>query len=144
MNKLKLIFLLLILWGTAGSFQVVDEGSVIKIKTGQQVIKYITLYNLEQSAENVTIDWYLQDWPDKELPAYRVDLLFISTEQKKLTFRPNSSLLYPVKLKASKKLVSGRYVYWLTFTKNIAETATETSKYVQQAVQRLPLIIEIY
>ena len=122
-------------------FEVVDDGSILEIKTGATKVKYITVCNFEKTPQTVRVTLRLEDWPNQRKPEYQVDLAAIQAEQ--INLAVDKKIIYPVYLNAYKRLEKGLYTYWLDFTTVLSETNKNNVNYKECQTYHLPLIIKI-
>lgn len=140
MKRIITIFLVIAL-NFSLAFDVVDEGSVIEIKSGESLIKYISLYNFEADVEQVTVDYYLAQYPDENMPEYKIGL--VKTTQSEIVLEKNKKHIYPVNISARRSLPKGRYSYWFKFSKIESTSDKESVKYQKNIVYNVPLIIDV-
>jgi len=123
------------------AIHVVDEGSKITIKSGEQKKKYVSLYNISDHDEFITVSLVLEKWPNKKKPSYQIDLATIQDQQ--VIINPNKRFLFPVYLDAASRLEPGEYIYWLDFQKEIYKARKEGVDYQESEMTRVPLILKI-
>jgi hypothetical protein len=122
-------------------FEVNDENSSVKIFSGQSLVKYISLYNFESEKVNIMAELILDNYPQKQKPAYQIDLAMIKDHRIELL--PHKKTLYPIYINAYKRLGRGQYVYWLKFSHLECELKKEDVSYAAKKIYKLPIVIVV-
>lgn len=122
-------------------FEVNDENSPVKIFSGQSLVKYINLYNFESEKANIMVELILENYPEKQKPAYQIDLATI--KDYRIELLPYKKTLYPVYINAYKRLGRGQYVYWLKFSHLEYELKKEDVNYAAKKIYKLPIVIVV-